>query len=97
MSCAFRDNVSIDTTIKSRRLPSPIAATGHVLKRTLTSNRWAIRVIRSLTRDAGHSHPVKGGDLHQTKPQRHGWAPRQERQTSPINRMVLSAARLLTL
>jgi hypothetical protein len=38
MSCAFRDSVSIDTTIKSRRLPSPIAATGQVLKRTLTSN-----------------------------------------------------------
>ena len=54
-------------------------------------------VIRSLTRDAGHSHPVKGGEHHHTKPQRHGWAPRQERRTSPINRMVLSEARLLTL
>ena len=33
MSCALRDDVSIDTTIRASRLPSPSAATGHVLNR----------------------------------------------------------------
>lgn len=38
MSCALRDVVSIATTIKTRRLPSPTAATGHVLNRIMTSD-----------------------------------------------------------
>src|SRR5947207_9028951 len=34
MSCAFREEASIDTTISRSRLPSPRAATGHVFNRS---------------------------------------------------------------
>ena len=45
---------SIDTTISSRRLPSPSAATGQVLNRTLTSSRATTTQRTPVRRASGH-------------------------------------------
>src|SRR5688572_25198965 len=49
MSWTLRDDATIDTAIKTTRLPSPNAATSHVLSRMRTSQPAAQPSVRHLT------------------------------------------------
>src|SRR5262245_54252380 len=62
MSWALRDDVSIDTTIKRRRLPRPSAATGHVFNRIRNPQHSGEPFRQDYPVRSYHRHPANTGE-----------------------------------
>ena len=87
---------SIDTTISTRRLPSPSAATGHVLNRIVDLHATGTHLSQAYLVRAAEASGQTGESLEPaTASSAVAGSPLQNRRSSPLHRMVARARRVV--